>query len=107
MTLGKDLSPQAPAEKWVVSNATDVATSSGRHVADCWTHANFSREACQEHARLIAAAPELLDWVKLFERSLVYEIAKSQKAGDDEGARLKTVTLNLVRATIAKAEGGA
>lgn len=53
-------------------------------------------------ARLISAAPDLLEMTKLLERFLVYELKKD--AGDDEGARLKTVTLNLCRAAIAKAK---
>jgi hypothetical protein len=52
--------------------------------------------------RLIAAAPELLDLAKLLERSLVYEIRKSEKEGDDEGARMKMLTLAEVRRVISK-----
>lgn len=46
---------------------------------------------------------ELLDQVKLLERSLLYEIRKDESVGDDEGARMKSATLASVRATIAKA----
>lgn len=54
-------------------------------------------------ARLIAAAPELLDVARLLERTIIYEIGKDGRAGDDESARSKTLTLNYVRAVIAKA----
>lgn len=77
-------------------------------VADCaiWDkRGRRPEEVCRANACLIAAAPELLDHAVLFERTIIYEIAKSEKAGDDEGARLATVTLNLLRATIAKARG--
>jgi len=57
------------------------------------------------NAHLIAAAPELLAHVKLLEKTIEYEIRRSKAEGDDEGARLKTFTLYLVRDSIAKAEG--
>lgn len=59
------------------------------------------------NALLMAAAPDLLEMAKLFERCVEYEIRRSRKDGDEEGARLKTVTLNLIRNAIAKAEGRA
>ena len=57
----------------------------------------------EANARLIAAAPELFELVKLFERTIEYEIRKSSLAGDDEGARMKAVTLGMVREVLAKA----
>lgn len=62
-------------------------------------------ETDQANARLIAAAPELLEQAELLERVLVYEIKKSERAGDDEGANLKTYTLHMCRSAIAKAKG--
>lgn len=53
----------------------------------------------------VATASDLLPWVKLLEQSVAYEIRKSRKEGDEEGARLKIGTLNMVRDAIAKAEG--
>lgn len=53
--------------------------------------------------RLIAAAPEMVGWVQLLERSLIHEIKRDSIDGDDEGARLKTATLFMVRETLAKA----
>ncbi len=65
----------------------------------------FSLQFSEGNARLIAAAPDLLKLAKLLERSLVYEIKKSDREGDEEGARLKFFTLAEVREVIAKAEG--
>lgn len=59
----------------------------------------------EANAGLISAAPELLELARLFESTIEYEIRKSEKDGDTEGANLKRVTLNLTRAAIAKAEG--
>ena len=56
------------------------------------------------NARVIAQAKTLLGWVELLEQSLVYEIKRSRKDGDDEGANLKSHTLFLVRQDIAKAK---
>lgn len=47
---------------------------------------------------------ELLEWAKLLERTIVYEITRSNREGDYEGARMKYITLAQVRAAIAKAE---
>lgn len=59
------------------------------------------------NAHLIAAAPELLELAKLLARTVEYEIRRDEKKGDDEGARLKSMTLHQVREVIAKAEGRA
>jgi len=58
-----------------------------------------------DDARLIAAAPELYEMTKLLEQLVEYEIRRDAARDDDEGARLKTATLNRVRAALAKAEG--
>lgn len=58
-------------------------------------------------AKLIAAAPKLLDLAQLFARSVEYEIARSRNEGDEEGARMKTITLNLIRAATTEATGEA
>lgn len=55
--------------------------------------------------RMKECAGELLAHTKLLERSLVYEINKCKREGDDEGATAKCVTLQIVRATISKVEG--
>lgn len=57
------------------------------------------------NAHLIAAAPDLLEVATLFASSLEYLIALDRKKGDDEGASMKGITLNVVRAAIARAEG--
>jgi len=54
-------------------------------------------------AKLFAAAPDLLEQTKLLERSLLYQIGVNRSEGDDEGARMKTLTLHFVRQAIAKA----
>lgn len=60
------------------------------------------------NAFLIAEAPELLELVKLFAESVEYQIRvdRTDAGRDEEGARLKTITLNLIRESIARAEGG-
>lgn len=73
-------------------------------IADVAVDINTSLAQAKRHARLIAAAPELLEMTKLLERSIVYEIKKSEREGDDEGARCKFITLAQARAAIAKAE---
>jgi hypothetical protein len=47
--------------------------------------------------------PDLLELARLFERTIEYEIRRSIADGDDEGARLKWTTLNMVRVAIRKA----
>lgn len=56
-------------------------------------------------ARLISAAPDLLTVATLFAESLKYLIEIDRKKGDDEGVAMKSITLQSVRAAIAKAEG--
>jgi len=57
------------------------------------------------NAHLISAAPDLLHVATLFAASIEYMIAADRKNGDDEGASMKGITLNVVKAAIAKAEG--
>jgi hypothetical protein len=57
------------------------------------------------NVRLIISAPDLLELARLFERAAEYEIRRKQTAGDDEGVRLTTLTLNMIRETIANATG--
>ena len=59
------------------------------------------------NASLITAAPELLEQAKLLGKILVYYIKKDRTNGDEEGARLKSVTLRICHEAIAKAEGRA
>jgi hypothetical protein len=42
----------------------------------------------------------LLEVAELFEKAILFEISKSHREGDDEGARMKTITLNMVRDAI-------
>jgi hypothetical protein len=69
-------------------------------VAYCDYHTS---ELAEANASLIAAAPDLLELARLFQASVEYEIKKSRAAGDEEGARLKTITLNMIRAALSKA----
>ena len=54
---------------------------------------------------MLAAAPQLFEMVVLLEQSIVYQMKLSESHGDDEGARLKIVSLNMARYAIAKAKG--
>lgn len=49
------------------------------------------------------AAPKLVEMVKLLEQVCLHEIKKAAREGDDEGARLRTITLHRVRAVLAEA----
>jgi hypothetical protein len=78
------------------------------HLPPLYERGGYSQGAfsiMEANAALIVAAPDLLEMTKLLERSLVYEIKKSEREGDDEGARLKSFTLAQCRAVINKAEG--
>jgi hypothetical protein len=96
---------------WTVSKSPDdmiVCDSEGGSIADCappgpWmtlaearANAAFIVTACNSHA-------DLLEQVKLFEKSVEYQIRVATSKGDDEGARLMGFTLHLVRESIAKA----
>lgn len=59
-------------------------------------------EQRDRNAAVMAAGPAMVELIQLFERSIVYEISKDKKSGDDEGARMKTITLNMVRALLAR-----
>lgn len=64
-----------------------------------------SQDEAAANVHLIAAAPDLLEVAKHFEACIEFEMAASRREGDDEGVRLKTISLNLTRAAIAKATG--
>lgn len=55
--------------------------------------------------KFLTNAPDLIEIARLFEQTIEYEIRRSLHDGDDEGARLKTLTLHMVRAALARAEG--
>lgn len=89
-------------------NHEAVLAADGAIVADCaifGLRVNRPAEMNRAHARLIAAAPELLGLARQFEAVVRWQIRKDQTDGDDEGARLKTVTLNIIQAAITKVEG--
>lgn len=56
-------------------------------------------------ANAIAAATEMVWMVELLERTVLYEIKRSSNEGDDEGVRLKLITLAEIRAVLAFARG--
>ncbi len=55
--------------------------------------------------RAVNSHVEMIEWVRLLEKTIVYEINNSEREGDDEGAGMKRITLNLVRATLARTVG--
>jgi hypothetical protein len=57
------------------------------------------------NAYVISAAPDLYGQTKLLERCIEHQIAVAKGKGDDEGARLQTLTLHVCREALAKAEG--
>lgn len=59
------------------------------------------------NARLIAAAPALLKWAKLLEQTILAEIRRDQRDGDQVGVALKRFSLEDLRADIAQVDGGA
>lgn len=59
----------------------------------------------EANGHLMAAAPSLLQWLRLFEKHVEYEIRRSAKTDDDEGRRLKQITLHSIKEAIAAAEG--
>ena len=75
----------------LVNVASFSVKASGYSIAAVWAKKGRSHPTAESiaeakiNARLIAAAPELLEQTKLFERCLVYEIKRSEAAGDDEG----------------------
>lgn len=58
------------------------------------------------NACLIAAAPDMLAQCKLFEQTILHYIDVDRQSGDEEGANLKTISLNILRGVVAKTEGG-
>lgn len=102
------------AGPWIADGPPDnihILVEAAPHLRVCFLTSNGPTEA---NARLIAAAPTmyaeitrlrrvnagLVELLKLFERSIDYEIRKSRGNGDDEGVRMKTFTLNQVRAAL-------
>lgn len=65
----------------------------------------FSKSPSDADARLMIAAPDLFEMALLLERSIEYQIRVATADGDDEGARLQSFTLHMVREVIAKVTG--
>lgn len=53
------------------------------------------------------ALPDLYEQVELFVNCIEYEIRVAESKGDDEGARLKSLTLFNARAALSKASPNA
>lgn len=68
-------------------------------------HRRNGTDPYEANARLIAASPQLYDLAVLFRKSIEYEIRKNIDDGDDEAAKMKAVTLNIVRAALSAADG--
>jgi len=99
------MSKQTPAP-WVlieVMGHSRVVGSDNQTVVGFSTRSPNDKWSC--NARLIAAAPELLEQCELFKRNLEYQIAVDASKGDQEGVNLKKFTLETITAAIAKAEG--
>lgn len=98
---------------WGDCNPDDTTTyGMGYPIAECrmtpsasWARGPKKYEEAEANAHLISAAPDLLSAATLFAESLKYLIAIDRKKGDDEGVAMKSITLQSVRAAIAKAEG--
>jgi len=54
--------------------------------------------------KAVNAHDELVQWANMLEKTLVYNIKKLERAGDDEGVRLQSFTLAMVRETLAKVQ---
>ena len=89
-----DIASQIAAVEFLLQNERRVAPS-----------AKQRHREIEAALATLRAAPALVEMAKLFERSIVYEIKRSERDGDDEGARLKSFTLAEVRAAIAAAKG--
>jgi hypothetical protein len=78
-----------------------MVDANGRKIAALWGKAK-EKEA---NARLWGAAPELLDLAQQFEKTAEYYLRIAEKEDPDSAPGIR-LTLNLIRATIAKATGG-
>jgi hypothetical protein len=106
---GTDMSKSTPGP-WAYDGGINRVYSTATNQCVAAIHI-AGNPACEDawpaDARLIAAAPELLALAHEYRRAVEYYIAADMKSGDREGARMKTITLNMIDATIAKAEGRA
>lgn len=112
-TRGDQMTPEEIGE-YVASNVRKTREEGGfDHFLFVTTQEDGAPDICHigngpsgpYNARLIAAAPELLEHTKRFALTLEYYIRRDQNDGDTEGATLKSLTLAMVREIIAKAEG--
>jgi hypothetical protein len=78
-----------------------VADADGRKIAALWGDPDEKLA----NGYLWTAAAEMLEQLDLFICCLEYEIRVSENKGDDEGARLKSLTLSIARSVAAKARG--
>lgn len=61
------------------------------------------KDATHEAVPILRADYEaLIALVRMFEKSVIYEISKSRRSGDDEGASLKALTLSVIQSALAK-----
>lgn len=93
----------APAmvQAWHGGKATKrlISCSAGCEVSPSVTGETYSEAAAAWDAR---AYMDLVDLVKQFKSTVEFEIRRDLKTGDEEGARLKNVTLHLIRTALAR-----
>ncbi|RWO23325.1 hypothetical protein [Mesorhizobium sp.] len=103
----------APLPWKVMPGGTGISCSDEKGSKVCATRAGHafpergereSQALAQAIALRVNVFDDLLATAKLFEQTIEFAIRVAEAAGDDEGARLKSITLQMVRATIARAE---
>lgn len=99
--LGPGRSSQALAE-WAAKIASYLRSGDKSYLPGGVT---FKHVRHHSDSDPIEAAPDLLKFVKLFKQSVEYGIRRSEEGGDTEDANLKRLTLNMINAAIARAEG--
>lgn len=106
------LSERLGTRKWVIEprltarlkeKGYEVALSGKRYSE---LEVDYEREVYGAPLKsLHAAAPDLLKIARDHQKTIEFYIRQDESRGDDEGARLKSISLALVNAAIAKAEG--
>lgn len=85
----------------------DVTTQDDAWLVRVPTTCAIDADTAKAIAYRVAAAPDLYQLVQLLGKSIEYQMRIDAKGGDDEGVRLKGLTLARVKAAIAFADGEA